>query len=266
VIPTMRSDAPPLVAPVRIRPGVMVQRWERLTFLHWPVEPALVQRLLPPGLEPDLFDGSAWVGLIPFRLTVGLPWMPRLPWVSTFAEANVRTYVRGADGEPGIWFLSLDAERLGAVAVARRVYRLPYVWARMRQHETNGTILYESRRRWPGPEAPSFRIAVAPGRPIPPAELSELERFLICRWRLYTPAALELPPSGFEFAATQVDHPPWPLRRARVVELRQELTAAAGLEVKGFPLVHFSPGVKVRFDRPRPVSTRHERSASSSIS
>jgi uncharacterized protein len=266
VIPTTRSDAPRLVAPVRIRPGVMVQRWERLTFLHWRVEPGLVQRLLPPGLEPDLFDGAAWVGLIPFRLTVGLPWMPRLPWVSTFAEANVRTYVRGADGERGIWFLSLDAERLGAVAVARRVYRLPYVWARMRQRERSGTILYESRRRWPGPEAPSFRIAIAPGRPIPPGELSELERFLICRWRLYSPAAMALPPSGFGFVATQVDHPAWPVRRARAVELRQELTAAAGLEVQGSPLVHFSPGVKVRFDRRRPVSTRLERSASSSIS
>jgi uncharacterized protein len=244
----------------------MVQRWERLTFLHWPVEPELVQRLLPPGLEPDLFDGAAWVGLIPFRLTVGLPWMPRVPWVSTFSEANVRTYVRGSDGERGIWFLSLDAERLGAVAVARRVYRLPYVWARMRQREGFGTILYESRRRWPGPEAPSFRIAIAPGRAIPPGELSELERFLICRWRLYSPAAMALPPSGFGFVATQVDHPAWPVRRARAVELRQELTAAAGLEVQGSPLVHFSPGVKVRFDRRRPVSTRLERSASSSIS
>jgi len=135
----------------------------------------------------------------------------------------------------------------------------------MGQRETNGTIVYESRRRWPGPEAPSFRIAVAPGRPIPPGELSELERFLICRWRLYTPAALELPPSGFEFVSTQVDHPPWPVRRARVVELRQELTAAAGLEVQGSPLVHFSPGVKVRFDRRRSVSTRRERSVCSSI-
>ena len=265
MIPTVRSDSPPLVAPTRIRPGVMVQRWERLTFLHWPGEPELVQRRLPPGLEPDLFDGAAWVGLIPFRLTVGLPWMPRIPWVSTFLEANVRTYVRGPDGERGIWFLSLDAERLGAVAVARRVYRLPYVWARMRQREADGTIVYESRRLWPGPEAPSFRVAVAPGTPVPAAELSELERFLICRWRLYTPAALGLPPSGFEFVATKVDHPPWPVRRARVIEIRQELTAAAGLQVQGSPLAHFSPGVKVRFDRRRSVSTRHERSVSSSI-
>jgi uncharacterized protein YqjF (DUF2071 family) len=243
----------------------MVQRWERLTFLHWAVEPGLVRRLLPPGLEPDLFDGAAWVGLIPFRLTVGLPWMPRVPYVSSFLEANVRTYVRGPDGDRGIWFLSLDAERLGAVVIARRGYRLPYVWARMRQGETNGTIVYESRRRWPGHEAPSFRIAVAPEAPIPPAELSERERFLTCRWRLYTPTPLELPPSGFGFAATQVDHPPWPIRRARVVELRQELTAAAGLEVKGPPLVHFSAGVEVRFDRRRGVSRRHEGSASSSI-
>ena len=37
----------------------MRQRWERLTFLHWPFEAAHVQRLLPGGLEIETFDGAA---------------------------------------------------------------------------------------------------------------------------------------------------------------------------------------------------------------
>src|SRR5207237_7901044 len=172
--------------PTRIRPGVMVQRWEQLTFLHWRVEAEAIRPLLPAGLEVDEFDGSAWIGLIPFRLSVRLPWTPTVPWMSTFAEANVRTYVRGPDGRRGIWFLSLDAARLGAVAVARGSYRLPYMWSWMLLTGTGGIVRYEARRRWPEP-GPGFRLAVAPGSSIPKDEVSALERFLTSRWRLYTP-------------------------------------------------------------------------------
>src|SRR5947208_12400272 len=85
--------------------ATMVQRWALLTFLHWPLPPDRVACLLPAGLELDVFEGSAWVGLIPFRLTVRAPRMPAVPWASTTPEINLRTYVRGADGRVGIWFL-----------------------------------------------------------------------------------------------------------------------------------------------------------------
>src|SRR4051812_8969252 len=116
----------------------MYQGWERLTFLHWRYSPAAIAPLIPPSLELDTFDGEAWVGLTPFKVT-GLrpPGLPALPWLSEFPEMNVRTYVRGPDGERGIWFFSLEASRLAAVAGARLTYRLPYRWARMRvnQHQ-----------------------------------------------------------------------------------------------------------------------------------
>jgi uncharacterized protein YqjF (DUF2071 family) len=227
----------------------MVQRWEHLTFLHWRADPEAVARLLPSGLEVDAFDGSAWIGLIPFRLTVRLPGTPAIPWLSTFPETNVRTYVRGPDGRMGIWFLSLDAARLGAVLVARGSYRLPYVWARTSIRFEDGVMRYRSSRRWHGSSGAGLHLAVSPGEPIQPQDLTDLERFLICRWRLYSPARMQLPPDGIRFVATQVDHPPWPVRRASVVELRQNLLTAAGIEVQGAPLVHYSTGVEVRFAR-----------------
>ena len=110
----------------------MRQRWERLTFLHWAYDPAVVQRLLPGGLTVDTFDGVAWVGLVPFFMRVHTPGDRGVPWVSNFCETNVRTYARDREGRAGIWFLSLDAARLGAVAVARASYQLPYFWSSMR--------------------------------------------------------------------------------------------------------------------------------------
>jgi hypothetical protein len=235
-------------APERIDRAVMVQRWDCLSFIHRACEPEVVQRVLPQGLEVDTFNGAAWIGLIPFRLTVRGPALPALPWISRFAEVNVRTYVRGPDGRRGIWFLSLDADRLGAVVVARRWYRIPYVWGATRLTETPRTVRYESRRRWPGPAGAELRLTVAPTEPIAPSDITELERFLTCRWRLYSPAPLALPATRIRFVTTQVEHPPWSLRRARVLELREGLLEAAGLPGFGSDLLaHFSPGVRVRF-------------------
>ena len=139
-------------APERIEHAVMVQRWDRLSFLHRSCDPDVVQRVLPHGLEVDTFDGAAWIGLVAFRLTVRGRGIPRLPWVSRFAEVNVRTYVRGPDGRRGIWFLSLDAARLSAVVVARRWYRIPYMWGTTRLTETPGEVRYESLRGDPAAE------------------------------------------------------------------------------------------------------------------
>jgi len=246
--PTASLDDLGASAPEQIDRAVMVQRSDSWTFIHRPCDPQVVQKVLTHGLEVDTFDGAAWIGLIPFRLTVRGPGLPALPWVSRFAEVNVRTYVRGPDGRRGIWFLSLDAARLGAVVVARRWYRIPYVWGATRVTKTPRTVRYESSRRWPGPAGAQLRLTVAPSDPIAPPDVTELERFLTCRWRLYSPAPLSLPATRIRFVATQVEHPPWPLQRARVLELHEGLLEAAGLPGFGSDLLaHFSPGVRVRF-------------------
>jgi uncharacterized protein len=114
------------ICPFTIDRPAMRHRWERLTFLHWPFDPADVQRLLPSGLEVETWDGAAWVGLVPFYMRVATPAGHRVPWLSNFCETNVRTYARDRAGQSGVWFLSLDAARLPAVVTGRySPYRLP---------------------------------------------------------------------------------------------------------------------------------------------
>ena len=226
----------------------MLHRWDDLCFLHWPYPADLVQALLPLGLEVDTFDGQAWVGLIPFRLTVTVPRVPPIPWLNSCPEVNVRTYVRGPDGGHGIWFLSLEASRLGAVLTARGMYGLPYHWAGMRLDRDETTVWYESRRRWAG-RRPREVIALALAESVPPEELTRLEIFVTARWRLYSTWRGGL-------ALTQVEHAPWPIRRATALCVRDELFPAAGLmEPAGPPHALFSPGVSVRFGRRRQLET-----------
>jgi uncharacterized protein YqjF (DUF2071 family) len=119
----------------RVRPTrgpVMRQRWDDLFFLHWTYDAAAIQARLPAGLMVDTFDGQAHLGVVGFRMNAVRPaFLPALPWISYFNELNVRTYVRDAAGEPGVWFFSLDCDRAPAVALARAGFGLPYEHATM---------------------------------------------------------------------------------------------------------------------------------------
>lgn len=237
----------PSTCPTPVARAAMVHWWDQLTFLHWRYEPPEVQRLLPDGLEVETRDGSAWVGLVPFFLKVGLPGVPSMPWFSRFAETNVRTYVRSADGERGIWFFSLDAARLGAVVTARATYRLPYFWSEMRLEQAGARFRYDCRRRWPGPRGASSHVEVEVGERYEAAGLTELDHFLTARWALFSS-----PRSGLHVA--RASHDPWPLHRATATVVRDELVAASGLRPPdGEPLVHHSPSVTVRIGWPHDV-------------
>jgi uncharacterized protein YqjF (DUF2071 family) len=232
------------VCPFTVERPIMRERWERLTFLHWAFDPAVVQGLLPPGLHADTCDGAAWVGLVPFFMRVATPGGHRAPWVSNFCETNVRTYVRDDAGRAGIWFLSLDAARLGAVVTARVTYRLPYFWSSMRLATRDAEVGYLSRRRWPGPRSAASRVRVTVGEPFGADELSERDHFLTARWMLFSVA-------GGRRSFARACHPPWPLYRARAGLVDDRLIAAAGLpEPESEPLVHYSPGVDVAIGRP----------------
>jgi uncharacterized protein YqjF (DUF2071 family) len=222
----------------------MVQRWDELTFLHWRYDPEVVQRLLPPTLRVDTIDGAAWVGLVPFRMTVTVPGVRPVPWVSRFLETNVRTYVVDREGRAGIWFFSLDASRWGAVAVARTTYRLPYFWSRMRLSWRDDAVTYECRRRWPGPSAHS-RVSMRVGSAFADAELKPFDHRVTARWVLFSRA-------GVRHRFARAWHPPWPLHRATVTAVDDELVHAAGLpRPVDAPVAHYSPGVAVRIGMPQ---------------
>ncbi len=230
--------------PQPVRRACQIHQWNDLTFLHWRYDPDLVQRLLPDGLWVETFDGSAWVGLVPFRMQVTLPHAPTIPWLSHFPETNVRTYVTAPDGTSGVWFLSLDASRLAAVAMARATYHLPYFWSHMEVSRAGPVISYASQRRWPGPTGARCRAAIEIGAPYLPGEATDLEHWLTARWQLSSSTS-----DGLRH--TRAEHPPWPLRHARVLHLDQDLITAAGLPAAaGPPLVHWSAGVEVRIGLP----------------
>jgi hypothetical protein len=219
----------------------MYHQWNQITFFHWRYSPEVVQASLPAGLTADTRDGAAWIGLTPFRMAgVRPPGLPAVPWLSEFGEVNVRTYVRDTKGWPGIWFFSLDAARLPAVLGARAGYRLPYFWSGVSVRAAGSRISYRCRRHTSDARC---EAEVELGTPLAGAGRDELAEFLTARYRLFTVI-------GGRLAAAEAEHSPWPLRHARVLNLKQNLLTSAGLPAAaGDPLVHASPGVTVRIGR-----------------
>jgi uncharacterized protein YqjF (DUF2071 family) len=244
--PAVSPAAEPVTAgaarPVR-RP-LLTQHWLDLSFLHWPVDPGAVAPLLPPGTRPDLFEGTSYMGLIAFRMyRVGWLGLPGLPYLGSFPETNVRLYSVGPDGRRGVVFRSLDAARLVPVLAGRAAFRLPYQWSAMRVQRDGDVVSYASRRRWPGAPARlsmAVRVGERIGRP------SDLERFLTARWGLHAASC----GGGLRYLPNQ--HPPWPLHRAALLRLAENLIAAGGLPPPaGAPVsALYSPGVPVRLGPP----------------
>lgn len=222
--------------PMPDKPWVMTQTWHDLLFAHWPADVALLRNKVPAGFELDLFDGQAWIAVVPFRMTNVTPrGVPPLPWVSAFPELNVRTYVT-VKGKPGVYFFSLDASNPVAVGVARLLAHLPYYTADMdcRKAE-DGWIEYRSRRvsahAPPAAFSGRFRPTSDPAAP----ERGTLEYFLTERYCLYTVD------KDFHPYRLEIHHPPWPLQRAEARIDVNTMADAAGIRLPSMaPLLHFA--------------------------
>jgi len=163
---------------------VMKQRWDRLLFLHWQADAEELARHLPPGLALDLFDGKAWIAVVPFYMRRVRPvGLPSLPWLSNFLELNVRTYVVDENGRPGVWFFSLDTDRWIARTIARSFFKLPYFWASMAAGESaDAWTDYRVKRRGQS-EIASYRYRGSGEARL--AEEGSFEFFLLERYLLY---------------------------------------------------------------------------------
>lgn len=203
--------------------------------MHWPVPARVLRPMVPAAIELQEFDGTAWLAVVPFRMTgVMRRPLPDLPWVSAFPELNVRTYV-SMNGKPGVWFLSLDAANWLAVWAARTFFHLPYFWARMSLNEDGDGIHYRSVR--PGAEfAATYRATSEPYLSRP----GSLEHWLTERYCLYSQA-----PDG-SIWRNEVHHRQWPLQSASASVERNTLPQSHGIALDGPPaLLHFARHVDV---------------------
>lgn len=214
------------------------QSWCDLLFAHWPIPAAQLRSLVPAPLRIQEYDGSSWIGVVPFRMegVMRRP-LPDIPGISAFPECNLRLYVE-LDGKPGVWFLSLDATKPLAVWAARRFFHLPYFRSDISMTRTGAEIRYQARRL-EAPEA-EFRARYAACSDIYETTPDTLESWLTERYCLYAQA-----PDG-RLLRTEVHHHPWPIQRADAEIESNTLLDPHDLTVEGAPaLLHFAKRIDV---------------------
>jgi uncharacterized protein YqjF (DUF2071 family) len=207
----------------------MTQRWNDLLFAHWPIAAPVIEALLPEWLEADSYQGSAWLGAVPFWLDrIKIRGVPSIPGLRSFPDLNLRTYVRDRfTGTPGIYCFSVDSSNPLAVAVAHVVYHLPYKLAEMHlEQRSEREFAFYSRRRFSRPEV----IFKARYRGLGPTHKTAEIR----------PGSLEYFFSGQPIRAN-LHHVPWPLEEAEAEIERNDLGTAVGIELpKMDPVLHYS--------------------------
>jgi len=228
--------------PRPLPPGrwAMTQRWNDLLFAHWPVPGQTLAKLLPEWLEPDIYQGSAWLGVVPFWLDrIKFRGVPPLPGIRNFPDLNLRNYVRDKyTSTPGVYCFSFDASNIFAIAVARSLFHLPYYWADMRfdqrserefafsssRHFAKGKVNFNARYRGLGPTRKTAEHSAG-----------TFEYFFSERSYLFSANRAGQP------VRAHLHHVPWPLEDAEAEIDRNDLAAAIGIELPQIePVLHYS--------------------------
>ncbi len=239
------------------------QNWGKLLFMHWPIEPDLLRPLIPRQLSLDTFEGTAWIGMVPFTMWgIRASFLPPIPGTSAFHELNARTYVH-YQGVPGVWFFSLDAASRPAVWGARAFYHLPYFKAQMHLRQDGKTIKYSSRRSDPltygeffAPALDEFAGGLNPDQfrsfpraelkvdwiieaPLPQSAAGSPEFFLTERYCLYSYHRGKL-------YRSRIFHEPWPLRAATLISCQSTMIESLGIPTPpGDPLLQYAESIAV---------------------
>lgn len=234
--------------PLPTGPHAMRMTWDQLLFAHWPVPVTTMRSLIPAALEIDTWDGVAWIGVVPFLMRDVAPRLaPSVPWLSTFLELNVRTYVV-ANGVPGVFFFSLDAANPIAVKIARRWYHLPYFDAQMSMTRDGDWVAYASERTHQGAPAGRFQARYRPVGPVFYSNPGSHEAWLTERYALYA-----VDRSGGVHRG-EVHHAQWPLQPAEAEVRVNSVAQGFGLELAGEPsILHYSEHIDVLAWQPNRV-------------
>jgi uncharacterized protein len=239
-MPRVIADSSHRPWPIPGRPWMMSMRWEDLLFMHWSVPFEILRALVPAELELEVFEGRAWLGIVPFRMcATRVRHFPLIPTAHAFPELNVRTYVQHG-GKRGVWFFSLDAGSAIVVQAARRFFHLPYVHARMSAAADAEWTTYRTERLERNAGPAEFRARYRPIAPAQRAPAGSLAQWLTERYCLYSADR------AGNLWRGEILHEPWPLQEAEAEVELNTMARPSGIELPTEPpLLHFSRRLEV---------------------
>jgi uncharacterized protein YqjF (DUF2071 family) len=200
----------------------LAARWSHIILLTFEAPEGLIRRSIPPGVEPDRWDGRTHVSLVALQMRDVRVAGWRIPGFTAHPQVNFRTYVRLA-GEPGVWFVRQFVPSRLIAAVGRLRYGEPFWPTPIRSRVLD--LPAEVRAEYAvGPPALGWHVnvAAAPAARLPAPDSAEhyvMERVFACRAR----------PDG-RLGVFRVAHPPWAVRDVRAADYRFDFGSLYGAE------------------------------------
>lgn len=209
------------------------QEWNNAIFLHWRIEENVLQKLVPPDITVDTFEGYSWVSLVAFTMENIKPrFLPSISAISDFHEINIRTYVI-RENKPGVYFLNIEAEKKLSCTIAKALSGLPYEKAIIKRFNSNEHKAYTSLNT---NKQFSFETHFNIGTEIQNVTL--LDKWLTERYCLYSN-------NNSDIFRYEIHHKPWQLFSINIAKLITHYKIG-DIDLSRKPdLVHFSNGVKV---------------------
>lgn len=239
-------------------PVPLAFEWRNVVFCHWPIECDRLEPAIPAGLTIDTHYGTGWISIVALSARSTRPrGLPRWTGIDV-NQLNLRTYVE-KDGEPGVYFCSIDADSVFGVLGARLAHHLPYYYASITADASDGRISIRSRRRHRGERpatfAGTFRLLDDAYEPEP----ESLAAFLAERRRLYTRGTDD------NLRYMDIDHHPWTLYPVDgTIDANTMFDASALPRPTTDPVIYYSPGLdavtsrNVRWDHTSSAPPRTE--------
>ncbi len=205
------------------------QEWNDTIFLHWQVNPKLIEPMLPKGINPDVINGKSWVSLVAFDMNnIGVRSIPKIPHISDFHEINIRVYIT-CKGKPSVYFLSMEGSKKTSCKVLKAVSKFPYRYSKMERSSLN----FKSQNR---KYNDSFNIEYNVGNDI--ASKDETDLWLTERYAVFQ----DYKKSIIEY---DVHHMEWPVNKIRIEKLELNYPRFNHLINNSPDRIHYSKGIQV---------------------
>ena len=206
------------------------QEWNLVLFFHWVIPEEIIKPLIPSNLELDLFEGKAYISLVPFTMQRIRPrYLPAISAVSDFHEINLRTYVI-KDGKSGVYFINIESEKRLSAFISRKLSGLPYEKSMIKREAGKYSSLNAFRKFSLETE---FEISENT------IEKTDIEKWLTERYALF------LADKGKLFRY-DIHHKEWKIRSIELKKLKLDYKLQGlNLAEKQPDLVHYSDGVEV---------------------
>ncbi|MGN6417165.1 MAG: YqjF family protein [Pseudobacter sp.] len=183
----------------------LTAEWRKLVLANYSIDPQILLPWLPPGVEPDSFNGITYVSLVGFMFRETTVLGLKIPFHVNFPEVNLRFYVRykaAGKWKRGVVFLSEIVPKYAVAFIANKLYKERYRRMPMRVTEAVSAEEISTRYEWKFNGQWNSLQVRAGSQPIPLVEGSEAE-FITEHFWGYSGAA------GGSTTEYQVAHPRW---------------------------------------------------------